>query len=367
VEYFVKEQLAAAGLARLGEWTHFACTSEDINNTAYALMLRDGRDAMLKQLGELRDTLARYAKQWRAAPMMARTHGQPASPTTVGKELVVFASRLDREIAKLCDWRPEAKLNGATGNFNAHAIALPQVDWIAASERFLHERLGVTPLLYTTQINPYHHIAELLQILLRAARTVIDLDRDLWGYISLGYFRQRPVAGEVGSSTMPHKVNPIDFENSEGNCGVAAALMEHLSSKLLVSRFQRDLTDSTVLRDLGALFGHLLIALKSTLKGLGKLELDEPALRRDLDANPELLAEAIQTVMRGYGEERPYERLKELTRGERVSRETLAAFIDTLAKIPEKERKRLRALTAADYTGLATALTDRYLAGRGNP
>lgn len=367
VEYFVKEQLAAAGLARLGEWTHFACTSEDINNTAYALMLRDGRDAMLKHLEGLHDALTDRAAQWRAVPMMARTHGQPASPTTVGKELVVFASRLDREITKLRDWRPEAKLNGATGNFNAHAAALPDIDWIAASERFLRDRLGVTPLLYTTQINPYHHIAELLQILIRISRTVTDIDRDIWGYISIGYFRQRTVAGEVGSSTMPHKVNPIDFENSEGNCGVATALMEHLSSKLLVSRFQRDLTDSTVLRDLGALFGHLLIAIKSTLKGLGKLELDESALRTDLDANPELTAEAIQTVMRRYGEERPYERLKELTRGERVSREALAAFIDMLAKIPEKERKRLRALTAADYTGLATALVDRYLAGRVKP
>ncbi len=366
VEYYLKEQLTAAGLSRFGEWVHFACTSEDINNTAYALMLRDGRDVLLGQLGELRGTLEQNAKQWRAVPMMARTHGQPASPTTVGKEFVVFASRLDREITKLRDWRPEAKMNGATGNFNAHAVALPKIDWISASERFLSEKLGVTPLLYTTQINPYHHIAELLQTLLRAAQVVVDLDRDLWGYISLGYFRQRTVAGEVGSSTMPHKVNPIDFENSEGNCGMAVALMGHLSEKLLVSRFQRDLTDSTTLRNLGTVFGHLLIALKSTKKGLGKLELNEPALRADLEMNPELLAEAIQTVMRMHGEERPYERLKELTRGERMDAVALGRFIDTLTKVPATDRDRLRALTPAAYTGLAAALVDRYLAGRGN-
>lgn len=366
VEYYVKEQLAAAGLSRYGEWVHFACTSEDINNTAYALMLRDGHDVLLGQFGELRGILVQNAEQWRAVPLMARTHGQPASPTTVGKEFVVFAARLDREIAKLRDWRPEAKMNGATGNFNAHAVALPKIDWIGASERFLQEKLGVTPLLYTIQINPYHHIAELLQTLIRAAQTIVDLDRDFWGYISLGYFRQRTVAGEVGSSTMPHKVNPIDFENSEGNIGVAVALMEHLSSKLLVSRFQRDLTDSTTLRNLGMVFGHLLIALKSTRKGLGKLELNEPALRADLETNPELLAEAIQTVMRMHQEEKPYERLKELTRGERIDAAALGRFIDTLTKVPKADRDRLRALTPATYTGLAATLVDRYLAGRGN-
>ncbi len=366
VEYYLKEQLGAAGLTRIGEWVHFACTSEDINNTAYALMLRDGRDALVRHFEELRGTMEQYAKQWRAVPMMARTHGQPASPTTVGKEFVVFASRLDREITKLRDWRPEAKMNGATGNFNAHAVALPKVDWISASEQFLREKLEVTPLLYTTQINPYHHIAELLQIFIRAARTVADLDRDLWGYISLGYFRQRTVAGEVGSSTMPHKVNPIDFENSEGNIGMAVALMEHLSEKLLVSRFQRDLTDSTTLRNLGTVFGHLLLSLKSTQKGLSKIELNETAIRADLDANPELLAEAIQTVMRMHGEERPYERLKELTRGERIDAAAIARFIDTLTKVPKADRDRLRALTPAAYTGLAAALVDRYLAGRGS-
>lgn len=365
VEYYLKEQLGAAGLGRYGEWVHFACTSEDINNTAYALMLRDGRDAMAKEFDDLRGTLEQFARQWKTVPLMARTHGQPASPTTVGKEFVVFASRLDRELAKLRDWRPEAKMNGATGNFNAHAAAIPAVDWLSASERFLREKIGVIPLLYTTQINPYHHVAELLQTLIRAAQVLVDLDRDLWGYISLGYFRQRTIAGEVGSSTMPHKVNPIDFENSEGNCGIAVALMEHLSAKLLVSRFQRDLTDSTVLRNLGALFGHLLIAIKSTRKGLGKLELNEASLRADLEGNPELTAEAIQTVMRRYGEERPYERLKELTRGERITRGTLSAFVDTLSKVPEKERARLKALSAADYTGLAAALVDRYFAGRG--
>ncbi|HOW52045.1 MAG TPA: adenylosuccinate lyase [bacterium] len=364
VEYYIKEQLAATGLSRIGEWVHFACTSEDINNTAYALMLRDGRDEMVRHLEELRGTLAQNARQWRAVPLMARTHGQPASPTTVGKEFVVFAARLDREIKKLRDWRPEAKMNGATGNFNAHAVALPKIDWIAAAERFLNEKLGVTPLLYTTQINPYHHIAELLQTLMRTAQTVVDLDRDLWGYISLGYFRQRTVAGEVGSSTMPHKVNPIDFENSEGNCGMAVALMGHLSEKLLVSRFQRDLTDSTTLRNLGTLFGHLLIALKSTRKGLGKLELHEAATRNDLAANPELLAEAIQTVMRMHGEEKPYERLKELTRGERIDAAALARFVDTLTKVPKEDRDRLRSLTPAAYTGLAAQLVDRYLAAR---
>ncbi len=364
VEYYVKEQLAVIGLDRIAEWTHFGCTSEDINNTAYALMLREGRDLVMSRIIVLCDQLADRAATWRAVPMMARTHGQPATPTTVGKEFVVFAARLDRELECLAAWRPAAKMNGATGNWNAHAVALPTVDWIAASERFLSERLQVDPLLYTTQINPYHHIAEILHILVRIAMTIIGLDRDLWGYISLDYFRQRKVAGEVGSSTMPHKVNPIDFENSEGNLGVAVALMEHLATKLLVSRFQRDLSDSTALRNLGAAFGHLLIGVESTLRGLGKLTLNEAAISADLAAHPELLAEAVQTVMRLHGEERPYERLKELTRGEKVSLDDIRRFVAGLTKVPTADRERLAALDPAGYVGYAVALVDRYLSGR---
>ncbi len=362
VEYYVKEQLSAAGLGRIAEWTHFGCTSEDINNTAYALILRAGRDLLQDRVRLLHHRIVGQAVAWRAVPMMARTHGQPASPTTVGKEFIVFAARLDRELTCLAAWRPAAKMSGAVGNWNAHLAALPSVDWIAASEQFLSEHLAVDPLLYTTQINPYHHIAELLHILTRIAATVIDLNRDLWGYISLDYFRQRKVAGEVGSSTMPHKVNPIDFENSEGNLGIAVALMEHLATKLLVSRFQRDLTDSTVLRNLGAAFGHVLIAIESTLRGLEKLLLNEEAIAADLKAHPELLAEAVQTVMRLYGEEHPYERLKDLTRGERISLEDIQRFVSTLAKVPVPDRERLALLTPADYTGCAAALVDRYVA-----
>ncbi len=362
VEYYVKEQLAAAGLGRIAEWTHFGCTSEDINNIAYALMLREGRDILTIRIETLRDRLVERAAAWRTVPMMARTHGQPATPTTVGKEFVVFAARLDREIEHLTQWRPAAKMNGATGNWNAHRAALPRVDWIDVSTKFLSERLGVEPLLYTTQINPYHYIAEILQILVRVAAAVIDLDRDVWGYISLDYFRQQKAAGEVGSSTMPHKVNPIDFENSEGNMGVAIALMEHLSTKLLASRFQRDLSDSTALRTLGTAFGHFLVGIDSTLRGMGKLMLNEAALAADLAAHPELLAEAVQTVMRLHGEERPYERLKDLTRGEKVSLEEIRRFIAGLSNVPESDRTRLAALTPAEYTGYAAMLVDRYLA-----
>jgi len=362
VEYYVKEQLAAVGLGRIAEWTHFGCTSEDINNTAYALMLREGRDLFVTRIGALRDRIADRAAEWRAVPMMARTHGQPATPTTVGKELVVFAARLDRELERLVAWRPAAKMNGATGNWNAHMIAVPSVDWGAASEKFLSARLGVEPLLYTTQINPYHYIAEILHILVRIAATVTDLDRDLWGYISLDYFRQQKIAGEIGSSTMPHKVNPIDFENSEGNMGVAVALMEHLATKLLVSRFQRDLSDSTVLRNLGVAFGYFLIGIESTLRGMGKLLLNEAAIAGDLAAHPELLAEAVQTVMRLHGEERPYERLKELTRGEKISLDEVRRFVAGLTKVPSSDRSRLAALDPAGYVGYAVALVDRYLA-----
>jgi len=361
VEYYVKEQLVAGGLARIAELTHFACTSEDINNTAYALMLRDGRDTLSERLTALHDNLVDKARRWAAIPMMARTHGQPATPTTVGKELIVFAARVRREMQRLREWQPEAKMNGATGNWNAHVAALPAVDWISATERFIRERLDMVPILYTTQINPYHYIAELLHILVRISQTLVAFDRDVWGYISLGYFHQEKVSAEVGSSTMPHKVNPIDFENSEGNCGIASALMEHLASKLLVSRFQRDLTDSTVLRNLGTAFAHLFIGIESTCRGLGKITINEENLRADLAAHPELVAEAIQTVMRLYGEEHPYERLKNLTRGERVNEETFRTFIASLSNVPDEERERLYSLTPERYIGLAKEVVERYL------
>jgi len=364
VEYYIKEKLDEKNLSAIREWTHFACTSDDINNTAYALMIEEGRKEVLAVMEELVTDVETMAKTWRDKPMMSRTHGQPATPTTVGKEMVNFAWRIRREMKTLAAVDIGAKMNGATGGYNAHTAAFPDVDWIAAGERFVRDYLKVSPLYYTTQINPNSYIAEALHSMVRAASIIIDLDRDMWGYVSLGYFKQKTKAGEVGSSTMPHKVNPIDFENSEGNLGVAISMMDHLAVKLLNSRFQRDLTDSTVLRNMGALFGYVIIGFKNTIKGLGKMELNEAAMLADLHGNQELLAEPIQTVMRVYGEENPYEKLKELTRGVRITEAELTTFIDSLEKVPAEAKARMKELTPARYVGLAAEQVDHYFAGK---
>jgi adenylosuccinate lyase len=360
VEYFIKDELDRENLGSIREWVHFACTSDDINNTAYALMIKDGISMVVSTMKTLLETLEQLARKYQDESMMSRTHGQPATPTTMGKEMINFAWRLKKEIGFLESVSVEGKMNGATCNFNAHVAAYPDIDWIGAEKRFISEYLGIKPLLFTTQINPNSYIAETLHAMIRAASILIDLDRDMWGYISLGYFKQKLKEGEVGSSTMPHKVNPIDFENSEGNMGVAIAMMEHLSVKLLQSRFQRDLTDSTVLRNMGALFGYYLIGLKNALKGLGKLELNSMSLKKDLDENQELLAEPIQTLMRVYGEDNPYEKLKDLTRGVKITRETLSDFIDRLENIPSDVKARMKAMTPETYTGLAAKLVDEY-------
>jgi len=360
VEYFLKEKIAGnAELEAVGEFIHFACTSEDINNLAYALMLREARtQALLPQWDALSDALTRLAHQYAAQPMLARTHGQPASPTTLGKELANVVQRLKRQRAQLVATPVLGKINGAVGNYNAHLAAYPEVDWEDFARRFVTEDLGLDWNPYTTQIEPHDGMAEFFHTVRRGNTVLLDFCRDIWSYIAIGYFRQRAVAGEVGSSTMPHKVNPIDFENAEGNLGVANALLDHLAAKLPVSRWQRDLTDSTVLRTVGVGLAHALVAYQSCLKGLGKLEVDAEALNADLDANWEVLAEPIQTVMRRYGIARPYEQLKELTRGQRVDRDTLRAFILDLA-IPEAAKQRLLDLTPAAYTGNAAAQARR--------
>ncbi|HXE65946.1 MAG TPA: adenylosuccinate lyase [Rhodanobacteraceae bacterium] len=356
VEYFIKERIGdEAALKQAKEFVHFACTSEDINNLSYALMLRDARDAVLlpeadKTIAKLRDLAHANA----GLPMLSRTHGQTASPTTLGKEMANVAARLQRQRAQLSAIGIPGKTNGAVGNFNAHAIAYPEIDWRAFSKRFV-ESLGLQWQPYTTQIEPHDGVAELCDAQRRIDTILIDLARDVWGYISLGYFRQKLKAGEVGSSTMPHKVNPIDFENAEGNFGVANALLGHFSEKLPISRWQRDLTDSTTLRALGEAFGHALIGFASLEKGLGKLEVNADRIATDLDASWEVLAEAIQTVMRRHGLPEPYEQLKALTRGKGITRETLQVFIASLA-LPDADKQRLLALTPATYTGLATDL-----------
>ena len=355
VEYFIKEHIAGnAELEAVSEFIHFACTSEDINNLAHALMLREGRgQVLLPQMDEVIAALRALAHRLADLPMLARTHGQPASPTTLGKELANVAARLARQRDQVAEVPLLGKINGAVGNYNAHLAAYPELDWPALARGFV-ESLGLTWNAYTTQIEPHDYMAEFFDATARFNTILIDACRDLWGYISLGYFRQKTVAGEVGSSTMPHKVNPIDFENAEGNLGIANAILEHLARKLPISRFQRDLTDSTVLRNLGVGLAHTSIALQSALKGLGKLEADPARLAADLDANWEVLAEPIQTVMRRHGVDKPYEKLKELTRGHRIGREELACFIDTL-EIPEQAKDRLRELTPATYIGNATA------------
>ena len=354
VEYFIKEKIAGNGeLEAVSEFVHFACTSEDINNLSHALMLRDGRgEVLLPEADSVIDAIRELAHRLADKPMLSRTHGQPASPTTLGKEMANFVHRLERQRSQIAGVNLLGKINGAVGNYNAHLSAYPEVDWPAFSRAFV-ENLGITWNPYTTQIEPHDYIAELFDAVSRFNTVLIDFSRDIWSYISLGYFRQKTVAGEVGSSTMPHKVNPIDFENAEGNLGIANALFGHLSSKLPVSRWQRDLTDSTVLRNLGVGIAHTSIALQSLLRGIAKLEDDELKLREDLDANWEVLAEPVQTVMRRYGIERPYEKLKELTRGQRITPEDMQRFIDGL-ELPESAKTALRTLLPATYTGNAT-------------
>ncbi len=353
VEYFLKEKIAGnAELEAVSEFIHFACTSEDINNLSYALMLREARtQALLPQMDELIDALRALAHEHAARPMLSRTHGQPASPTTVGKELANVCARLMRQRAQLAAVPLLGKINGAVGNYNAHLAAYPELDWPAIAEDFV-TGLGLSFNPYTIQIEPHDYIAEYFDAVARFNTILLDFDRDVWGYISLGYFKQKTVAGEVGSSTMPHKVNPIDFENSEGNLGLANAIFDHLAAKLPVSRWQRDLTDSTVLRNLGVGVAHSLIAYQSTLKGLGKLEVNPQRLAEDLDACWEVLAEPVQTVMRRHGIDKPYEKLKELTRGTGIDRERLQAFVTAL-DIPQEARDRLLALTPASYIGNA--------------
>ncbi|HSG59045.1 MAG TPA: adenylosuccinate lyase [Woeseiaceae bacterium] len=356
VEYFIRERLGdGPETAALKDFLHFACTSEDINNLAYALMLRAARNEVLAPL--MRDVRARLrsmAHEYAGQPMLSRTHGQPASPTTLGKELANVVARLDRVQQQFRDVEILGKFNGAVGNFNAHAIAYPDVDWPSLSHRFI-ESLGLDPNPYTTQIEPHDWTAEYAHALMRGNTILIDFCRDTWGYISLGYFKQRVAKDEVGSSTMPHKVNPIDFENAEGNLGMANALLDHFAQKLPVSRWQRDLTDSTVQRNFGVATGYIVIAMQSLLKGLGKLEVDPAAIRADVDEAWEVLAEAVQTVMRRYGIPEPYEKLKALTRGRAVTRELLQEFVTTL-EVPDAEKQRLLELTPAAYVGLAAKL-----------
>jgi adenylosuccinate lyase len=359
IEYWLKGKLAKnAQVQRSLEFIHFACTSEDINNLSYALMLAHSRDrVMLPRLDALIEALRALARRHAARPMLSRTHGQPASPTTLGKEMANFAARLKRAREAIERVAILGKINGAVGNYNAHATAYPGFPWEAFCRRFV-ERLGLEFNPYTTQIEPHDACAELFDAYARANTVLLDLDRDLWGYISLGYFRQKPKAGEVGSSTMPHKVNPIDFENSEGNIGVANALLRHLADKLPVSRWQRDLSDSTALRNVGNALGHTLLAYNACLRGLAKLEADPARMAEDLEANWEVLAEPVQQVMRKHGVPEAYEKLKALTRGKRLDPRTLAAFIRALP-IPADARRRLLALTPATYVGLAPALARR--------
>jgi adenylosuccinate lyase len=359
IEYWIRERVAGdAALTRASAFIHFACTSEDISNLAYALMVRGARDeVLLPAIDALAAKLAALARAHAGEPMLARTHGQPATPTTLGKELANVVHRLRRARERLAAVRLTGKANGAVGNYNAHLAAYPEIDWEAFARGFV-ESLGLEFNPYTVQIEPHDALAELFDAVARLNTVLVDLDRDLWGYISLGYFRQKPVAGEVGSSTMPHKVNPIDFENSEGNLGVANALLRHLAEKLPVSRWQRDLTDSTVLRNVGVALGHGLLGYVSAARGLDRLEVDGARLEADLEANWEVLAEAVQTVMRRHGIEDAYERLKALTRGERVTAERLREFVRGLA-IPEDARQRLLALTPATYTGAAAKLAGR--------
>ena len=355
VEYFLKEKIADIdALKDAGEFIHFACTSEDINNLSHALMLKSGRDVLAQTMQKIIDEIAALAETHADQPMLSRTHGQTASPTTLGKEMANVAYRLHRQLKQFNNVELLGKINGAVGNYNAHLSAYPQIDWAKNAEDFVTS-LGLTFNPYTTQIEPHDYIAELFDALRRYNTILIDFNRDVWTYISLGYFKQKLKDGEVGSSTMPHKVNPIDFENSEGNLGIANAVLAHLGEKLPISRMQRDLTDSTVLRNMGVGFAQSLIAFDACLKGIGKLELNANRLNEDLDLAQEVLAEPIQTVMRRYNVEKPYEKLKALTRGQAMTREMMVNFVngDELTAVPEDERQRLADLTPATYTGNA--------------
>jgi adenylosuccinate lyase len=360
VEYWLKRQFEGhAELLAAAEFVHFACTSEDINNTSHGLMLKAAREqVLLPALDGLLEQLGQMARSMAAVPMLSRTHGQTASPTTVGKEVANVAARLAAARERIAGVQLLAKMNGAVGNYNAHLSAYPETDWEAFSRRVVEERLGLAFNPYTIQIEPHDYMAELFDAVTRANTILIDWSRDVWGYISLGYFKQRTKAGEVGSSTMPHKVNPIDFENAEGNFGLANALLTHLSQKLPISRWQRDLTDSTVLRNMGVALGYALLGYDSLARGMGKLELNEAALAADLDQAWEVLAEPIQTVMRRYGLPEPYEQLKAFTRGQPMTRELMQGFVAKL-DLPEAEKARLLAMTPASYTGLAASLAGR--------
>jgi adenylosuccinate lyase len=360
VEYWLKSRFDNnPELKSAGEFVHFACTSEDINNTSHALMLQRARaDVLLPAVDRILDTLTKMAIQFADVPMLSRTHGQTASPTTVGKEVANVVARLQAARERIAGVQLLAKMNGAVGNYNAHLAAYPGFDWEAFSRRVVEGQLGLTFNPYTIQIEPHDYMAELFDAVTRTNTILIDWSRDVWGYISLGYFKQRTKAGEIGSSTMPHKVNPIDFENAEGNFGLANAVLTHLSQKLPISRWQRDLTDSTVLRNMGVALGYAVLGYESLLRGLDKLELNESVLAADLDSAWEVLAEPIQTVMRRYGLPNPYERLKELTRGKAITREAIGAFIDTL-ELPDAEKARLKGMTPGSYTGQAASLARR--------
>ena len=359
VEYFLKEQVESnSELNAISEFIHFACTSEDINNLSHGLMLTEARDTvLLPYCDKLISEITRLAKEYKTIPMMARTHGQPASPTTMGKEMANVAMRLRRQRDQIAAVTLLGKINGAVGNYNALLSAYADTDWHSLSESFVTS-LGLTWNPYTTQIEPHDYIAELFDAVARFNTIILDFDRDVWGYIALGHFKQKTIAGEIGSSTMPHKVNPIDFENSEGNLGLANAIFDHLAAKLPVSRWQRDLTDSTVLRNLGVGVGYAVIAYQATLKGISKLEVNEASLLAELDNNWELLAEPIQTVMRRFGIEKPYEKLKELTRGKKVNAEVIAEFIDGL-ELPDAVKAELKTLSPANYIGDAIRLVDQ--------
>jgi adenylosuccinate lyase len=360
VEYWLKSRFEnSAELKAASEFVHFACTSEDINNTSHALMIKAARaEVLLPAIDRIVDKLTAMAHTLAEVPMLSRTHGQTASPTTVGKEIANVVARLAHSRERIAAVKLLAKMNGAVGNYNAHLAAWPEFDWEGFSRQVVEQPLGLTFNPYTIQIEPHDWMAELFDAVTRTNTILIDWSRDVWGYVSLGYFKQRTKAGEIGSSTMPHKVNPIDFENAEGNFGLANALLTHLSQKLPISRWQRDLTDSTVLRNMGVALGYAVLGYDSLLRGLDKLEINEEALAADLDAAWEVLAEPIQTVMRRYGLPNPYERLKELTRGKAITGEAMARFIDTL-ELPEAEKLRLKAMTPGSYTGAAAALAKR--------
>ncbi|MFZ2298036.1 MAG: adenylosuccinate lyase [Aquabacterium sp.] len=360
VEYWIKSRFAThPELEKAGEFVHFACTSEDINNTSHGLMLKAARDqVILPTLDALIGTMSGLAHNLAEIPMLSRTHGQTASPTTVGKEIANVVARLANARVRIAEVKLLAKMNGAVGNYNAHLSAYPDKDWEAFSQSVIENQLGLTFNPYTIQIEPHDYMAELFDAVTRTNTILIDWSRDVWGYISLGYFKQRTKAGEIGSSTMPHKVNPIDFENAEGNFGLANAVLTHLSQKLPISRWQRDLTDSTVLRNMGVALGYALLGYDSLARGLGKLEVNPQALADDLDSSWEVLAEPIQTVMRRYALPNPYERLKELTRGKAITKESIQAFIETL-ELPEDEKARLRTMTPGNYIGKAVELAQR--------